>query len=103
MRSERPTDPFRDTTAGGGFYGGDTFVVYPGPDSQPLESIRHRVLAEAMDDHRAMQLLASLVGDGEVRAIADPHGDLTLTSYPHDANHYRRVALQLAAAIEAAS
>ena len=103
VRSERPTDPFRDTTAGDGFYGGDTFVVYPGPDGQPFESIRHRVLAEAMDDHRAMQLLASLTGDDTVRAIANPTGDLTLTSYPYEADHYRRVALQLADAIEAAS
>ena len=101
VRSVRPTDPFRDTTAGGGFFGGDAFVVYPGPDGQPLESIRHRVFAEAMDDHRAMQLLASLAGDDAVRAIADPHGDLTLTSYPTDPDHYRRVALQLAEKIAA--
>ncbi len=103
VRSEYPTDPFRDTTAGGGFFGGDTFVVYPGPDGQPLESIRHRVLAEAMDDHRAMQLLASLKSDDAVRAIADPNGDLTLTSYPYDPDHYRRVALQLADAIESST
>ena len=99
VRSVRPTDPFRDTTAGGGFFGGDPFVVYPGPDGQPLESIRHRVFTEAMDDHRAMQLLASLADDDTVRAIANPDGDLTLTSYPTDPNHYRQVALQLAEAI----
>ncbi|MGV8847853.1 DUF4091 domain-containing protein, partial [Tessaracoccus sp.] len=98
VRSVRPTDPFRDTTAGGGFFGGDTFMVYPGPNGQPLESIRHRVFAEAMDDHRAMQLLASLNGEGAVRALADPDGVLTLTSYPTDPNHYRRVALRLATA-----
>lgn len=99
VHSTRPTDPFRDTTAGGGFFGGDTFMVYPGADGQPLESIRHRVFTEAMDDHRAMQLLASLAGDDAVRGITDPDGDLTLTSYPTDANHYRRAALHLGQAI----
>ncbi len=100
VRSERPTDPFRDTTAGGGFFGGDTFMVYPGTGGQPLGSIRHRVFTEAMDDHRAMQLLASLAGDEAVRAIADPNGDLTLTSYPSDPDHYRRVASRIAESIE---
>ena len=96
VRSVRPTDPFRDTTAGGGFFGGDPFIVYPGPDGQPLESIRHRVFTEAMDDHRAMQLLASLAGDDAVRAITDPGNNLTLTSYPTEADHYRRMAVRLA-------
>lgn len=53
--------------------------------------------------HRAMQPLASLKGDAEVRTFVDTKGDLTLTSYPYEADHYRRVALQLAAAVEAAS
>lgn len=101
VRSVRPTDPFRDTTAGGGFFGGDTFMVYPGPDGQPLESIRHRVFTEAMDDHRAMQLLASLANPDAVREIADPDGSMTLTSYPLHPDHYRRVALHLANAISA--
>ncbi len=95
VRSVRPTDPFRDTTAGGGFFGGDPFVVYPGPGGKPLESIRHRVFTEAMDDHRAMQLLASLQGDDAVRAIADPNGDITLTAYPSDPDHYRQVAARI--------
>ncbi|MEO7587141.1 MAG: DUF4091 domain-containing protein [Arachnia sp.] len=103
VRSVRPTDPFRDTTAGGGFFGGDAFVVYPGPRGQPLESIRHRVFTEAMDDHRAMQLLASRAGDEAVRAIADPDGSITLKSYPSDPNHYRRVALRMAEAIVASA
>ncbi len=101
VRSVRPTDPFRDTTAGGGFFGGDTFMVYPGPGGQPLESIRHRVFTEAMDDHRAMQLLASLANPDAVREIVDPEGSMTLTSYPGDPDHYRRVALHLANAISA--
>lgn len=99
----RAIDPFRDTTAGGGFFGGDPFVVYPGPDGQPWESIRHRVFTEAMDDHRAMQLLASLSGGDVVRSIVDPDGALTLTTYPSGADHYRQVALRLAEMISAST
>ncbi|MDO5736476.1 MAG: hypothetical protein Q4P15_08375 [Propionibacteriaceae bacterium] len=52
-----------------------------------------------MDDHRAMQLLASVAGDAAVRDIADPDGELTLTSSPTDPDDYRRVTARLAEAI----
>lgn len=93
--SRRPVNPFLDTCAGGGFVGGDSFLVYPGPGRVPLHSIRSRVFAEAMDDHRAMQLLASLADEDLVRDVVQPDGPITLTEYPLDASHYRRVAARL--------
>ncbi len=93
--SRRPIDPFLDTCAGGGFMGGDSFLVYPGPGRVPLHSIRSRVFAEAMDDHRAMQLLAGLAGEDLVREVVQPDGPITLTEYPLDGSHYRRVAARL--------
>ena len=49
--STRSINPFLDTSAGGGFYGGDAFMVYPGPGGEPLTSIRYEVFREAI--HRS--------------------------------------------------
>ncbi|PWM79163.1 MAG: hypothetical protein DBX90_09295 [Lentisphaerae bacterium] len=66
--SRHPVDPYRDTEAGGGFPGGDSFKVYPGPDG-PEDSIRHEVFFEGLQDMRALQLLESLVGREETVAF----------------------------------
>ncbi|HEY8317712.1 MAG TPA: DUF4091 domain-containing protein [Amnibacterium sp.] len=93
--STRPIDPFQDTTAGGAFLAGDPFIVYPGDDGRPWESIRFRVFAEAMTDHRAMQALRDLAGEEVVRRIIDPDGTLSMTRYSDDPDHYRRVRARL--------
>jgi hypothetical protein len=36
VHSTRPINPFLDTSAGGGFLAGDSFMVYPGPDGVPF-------------------------------------------------------------------
>jgi hypothetical protein len=90
-----PIDPFQDTTSGGAFLAGDPFVVYPGEGGRPWESIRFRVFAEGMADHRAMQALRDLAGTEAVLGIVDPDGDLSMTRYSSDADHYRRVRAAL--------
>jgi hypothetical protein len=97
--STHPIDPYRDTCGGGGFLAGDAFIVYPGEDRVPYESIRFRVFAEAMADHRAMQMLRDLAGEDAVRAIVDPAGELTMTRFSYDPDHYRRVRAALSAEI----
>jgi hypothetical protein len=72
-RSRRFVDPFTDTSAGGTLLAGDPFAVYPGPDRRPWESIRHRVAAQAMDDHRALQLLRDIAGPEVALATLDEH------------------------------
>lgn len=99
FHSTRGIDPFRDTCAGNGFIGGDSFLVYPGDGGQPLNSIRYMVFGEAMNDYRAMQLLAELRGDEAVRRIVDSDDGITLSVYSYDADHYRRVLAELADAI----
>ena len=87
-------DPFKDTCAGGAFPGGDAFMVYPGPDGVPWESIRYKVFAQAMWDHRALSLLAKLAGREEVLALIDTNGaggNLAMDSFSYDPLHYRRV------------
>ncbi|MGI6755458.1 MAG: DUF4091 domain-containing protein [Atopobiaceae bacterium] len=82
--SRRHIDPYSDTDAGGGFPAGDAFLVYPGANGQPEESIRMMVFAEALQDIRACTLLESLTSKDHVRELID--GDLaeplTFTTYP---------------------
>ncbi len=99
VRSVRMIDPFRDPCADRGFIGGDTFLVYPGVDGTPLESIRFRVFAEAMNDLRAMRAVGERHGRDRVLAIIDARGSLALNEYSYDADHYRRVFGELAAAL----
>jgi len=93
--ARRLIDPFRDTSAGGAFLGGDAFIVYPGPDGEPLPSIRHRTFAQAMADLRAMNAVRERHGDDVVRSIVDPLDTLTFRSFPADADHYLRVREEL--------
>lgn len=88
--SLRVIDPFRDTCSGGGFPGGDPFVVYPGADGRPLLSLRHRVFAQAMDDHRALQLLRDLTDRETAASVVDDGGTLTYSSFSYDPEHYLR-------------
>lgn len=53
-------NPYEVTDAGGGFPAGDAFLVYPGADGHPEESIRMMVHYEALCDLRACRLLESL-------------------------------------------
>jgi hypothetical protein len=55
-------DPWQDASAGHAFPAGDPFLVYPGRDGKPVESLRHRAFAQGVDDHRALQLVRDLTG-----------------------------------------
>lgn len=102
VQSLRPIDPFQDTSAGGGFPAGDAFIVYPGPDGRPLESIRFKVFAAAMHDHRAMQALRDKAGKDAVMEIVDPDGTLAFDRFDYDPDHYRRVRERINRAIQEA-
>lgn len=77
-------NPYQVTDAGGCFAAGDPFLVYPGADGYPEESIRMMVLEEALQDLRACELLESLAGRETVMEcieenLAEP---LTFTCFP---------------------
>lgn len=59
-------NPYEVTDAGGAFPSGDAFLVYPGADRKPEESIRMMVHNEALNDLRACKLLESLTDKGFV-------------------------------------
>ncbi len=81
--SRKAINPYMVTDAGGAFPSGDAFLVYPGEDG-PVESIRLKVLFEAMQDMRALQLLEQYIGFDHVVAFIEddlPY-ELSLTRYP---------------------
>ncbi|MFC0674755.1 glycoside hydrolase domain-containing protein [Brachybacterium hainanense] len=82
--SLRAIDPFEDTCSGGNFPGGDPFAIYPGPDGTPWLSIRHRVFAQGMADHRALTWLASLAGADAAKALVDEDGTLAYDRFSYD-------------------
>lgn len=87
QHSVRKLDPYRVTDAGGAFSSGDAFVVYPGPNG-PLDSIRWEVFREALQDMRALELLAARIGKEAALAIVedDLSEPLTFRSFLYDAS-----------------
>ncbi|MDI9470716.1 MAG: DUF4091 domain-containing protein [Bacillota bacterium] len=79
-------DPWRVNDAGLGFPGGDAFVVYPGPDGTPYDSLRQMLTADAFADLAALQQLAAHRGHGAViDLMTDVFGaDLTMIARPED-------------------
>lgn len=77
-------NPYEVTDAGNAFPSGDPFLVYPGADRNPEESIRMMVHYEALTDLRALELLESLTSREHVMELiegelAEP---LTFKRYP---------------------
>ncbi len=81
--SKAVIDPYTCPDAGALFPAGDPFLVYPG-DQGPVDSLRHELMREAMQDQRAMRLLESLVGRQQALAFMESvsGGELTVASYP---------------------
>ena len=57
IEQEALTDPFNDGSAAAwpSIPYGDPFMIYPGPDGQPLDSIRWEVFAESLQDYAILQ------------------------------------------------
>ncbi|MDO4293268.1 MAG: DUF4091 domain-containing protein [Eubacteriales bacterium] len=99
--SRYPIDPFGDTASGGVFPGGDPFLVYPGPQGAPQGSIRLMVMEEAMNDLRAMNLLASYIGREAVIAMLqeDLPFEITFETYPKSDYYLLRLRAKINAAL----
>ena len=79
--STKLINPFLVTDSDMAFAAGDPFLVYPGPDG-PLDSIRHEVNFEAIQDLRALRTLEIVVGRKKVLSIIERDGLLSMTKYP---------------------
>lgn len=85
--SKKLINPFETADAGGKFQAGDSFVVYPGEDRKPLDSLRLHVFYDALQDLMALQLLESKIGYEKTLSIVEEGlaKPLTFSEYPHDA------------------
>ncbi|MBR2353156.1 MAG: DUF4091 domain-containing protein [Clostridia bacterium] len=81
---------------------GDTYLVYPGTDGKPWESLRLNAMREAMDDIRALELCESIHGRAftERLVLEGTDGSLSFTHFPHDADYLLNLRERLASAIE---
>lgn len=68
-------DPYNSTDADGAFPGGDPFIVYPGKNGVVEDSLRHEVFFEALQDHRALQLLEKFVPRQKILKMLDKFAD----------------------------
>lgn len=80
--SEYPVNPYCRNDGDGFTPAGDCFIVYPGSDGSPLQSIRGRVFKQGLDDMRALQLLESYVGHEEAVRIMENGETVEFDTYP---------------------
>ncbi len=83
--SREPIDVYADTSSDYAFPPGDAFMVYPGKDGKPVESIHHEVFTEGIQDLRALKLLETFIGRDKIVAMLDelsPDGKMTMMEYP---------------------
>lgn len=80
-----PIDPFRLTDSDSAFPPGDPFMVYPGEDGTPLDSIHYEVFAQGLQDLRALRLLETKLSRKEIEAMLDrksPEKRMSMKEYP---------------------
>ena len=77
-------NPYEITDAMNAFPSGDAFLVYPGKDKRPEESIRAMVLYEALTDLRALEYLGELTSKEYVMDMIEGElpEPLTFKKYP---------------------
>lgn len=101
MESRRHINPYLTTDAMA-FPAGDPFMVYPGSNGKPEESIRFMVFYEALTDLRALKMLESLTSRMFVENLINENtkSPITFKSYPRDDEYYlnlrRRVNEEIA-------
>ena len=83
--SREPINPYQVTDAGLGFPSGDAFLVYPGRDKKPVESLRLKLLRDAFQDARALFLLEETIGRQAVLDLICQYlGEISFAQYPSD-------------------
>lgn len=96
QRSLHRIDPYATTDADGVFPAGDPFLVYPGMDGCPEESMRLLHVHMAMQDLRALNWLESLTSREYVLSIlTELAGDITPFNYPRDAAFFNRLRMRI--------
>lgn len=89
--SRYPINPYQCTDCVGAFPSGDPFLVYPGADGKPEDSIRLMLMGEAMTDFCAMKALEDLAGRDAVMACIEENAVVELETYPQDSAWLQRM------------
>ena len=85
LLSERPIDPYLVNDAGGAFPSGDPFVVYPSQDGHALDSVRHEIFYDAIQDYNLICVAEEKLGrDAAAKLLTDLGFRENFTDYPHD-------------------
>lgn len=86
MFSKKKINPYESVDADEGFPAGDPFVVYPGKNGVPEESLRLMVFEEALNDYRALCLLESYAGREKVMELIRQEAgmELSFKRYPRN-------------------
>lgn len=82
--SHHLVNPFFRNDAELSFPGGDPFLVYPGSNGEPWDSLRHEVFFDGLQDLSALRLLEKKIGRDEVLRIINSglYQPLSMTEYP---------------------
>lgn len=82
-------DPYRVNDAEDAFQAGDPFIVYPGKNGEPEESMRLPVLADAMADVQLLEYLESLTSREHVMELVEEKGNINIRfdEYPKGADY----------------
>ena len=96
-------DPYAVTDAGGVFPSGDSFLVYPGPEGKPEDSLRMLLMLEAMQDLRALRMLESIWGREQVVEflLNAAGGRITVSQWPRNAEFLLNLRQQVNDALRA--
>lgn len=96
-----PVNPYVTTDADGAFPSGDAFLVYPGADGVPEESIRLLLMEEAMNDLRALKFLERLTDRESALACLEEatYGNITFDRYPREISYLEGVRTRVNARI----
>ncbi len=96
-------DPYAVTDAGGAFPAGDAFLVYPGADGTPEDSLRMMWMQEAMQDLRALRMLESIWGREQVVEflLNAAGGRITVSQWPRNAEFLLNLRQQVNDALRA--
>lgn len=78
--SRSSVNPYADTTAGGGFAAGDSFLVYPGNDDVEY-SLRYFAMMKAFELYRLLKTAERVVGRRKVLSVMKEYGFINMHKY----------------------
>lgn len=87
-------NPYADTSAGGLFPSGDSFIVYP-TENGVLKTMRSEILCAAVQDYRLCKLVEEKIGKNETLAILQDCGIQGFNEYPHSIMAHEQIREKL--------